>query len=230
MSFVVLLSHFTLTRTMSNSSACRCIIYQIKIWYIYQLHRFRPLFSGYHRMILVSHSYRVTDISITPFRHRIAPFRHHIALVSSQRHSYRTLQTSYRTRSSRAIWCRKGAIRCTEGCETSVSDSIRVWSKNHAMMFYLSLNCSVAVLSKKYRIFKIKLFLVDVILIIIFVTLWKFSRILRCLLPNLYMIYQGIKNCLELILFSCVVQFSLKVTITKLLIILHNLKGKCIKM
>ena len=40
-----------------------------------------------------------------------------------------------------------GAIRCTEGCDTSVSDSIRVRYKNHVMMFYLSLNYSIAVLA-----------------------------------------------------------------------------------
>ena len=98
------------------------------------------IFIGYHGMILVSHSYWVRDTRIAPFRHRIAPFRT----------SYRTLPTSdrTRTRTAHAIWCRKGAIRCTEGCDTSVSNSIRVLDKNHAMMFYLSLNSSIAVLAQ----------------------------------------------------------------------------------
>ena len=47
---------------------------------------------------LVSHLYRVRDTRIAPFNTL-----------------NRTLPTSYRTRSAPAIWCRTGAIRCTEG-------------------------------------------------------------------------------------------------------------------
>ena len=41
----------------------------------------------------------------------------------------------------------EGVIRCMECCDTSVSDSIRVQYKNYGMTFYLSLNCSIAVLA-----------------------------------------------------------------------------------
>ena len=74
---------------------------------------------GYHGMILVSHSYRVRNTRIVPFRT-----------------SYRTLPTSYRTSRESAIWCRKGAIRCTKLCDTSVYDPIRVRYKNHTMISY----------------------------------------------------------------------------------------------
>ena len=57
--------------------------------------------------------------------------------------------------------------------------------KNHVMIFYLSLNCSITVLAYEafittqyFRIFLVKLFLFGVILIIQLFTLGKFNKIL----------------------------------------------------
>ena len=153
-------------------------------------------------MILVSHLYRVRDTRIAPFRT-----------------SYRTLPTSYRTRSARAI-------RCTEGCDTSVSDSIQVRYKNHAMMFYLSLNCSIAVLAWKAFI-SIQYEIQNIFNKTVFgwcnfdnttFTLGKFSKMLKWFNTKFAQAILSITNCLELIWFSCVVQFRLKVTFTKLVI------------
>ena len=121
-------SHYTLSYIVSHPSDI--ISYEQSCHDILIVKQVIFIIIGYHGMILVSHSYWVRDTRIVPFRT-----------------SYRILLTSYRTRSTRAIWCRKGAIRCTKGCDTSVSDSKRVRYKNHAMMFYLSLNCSIVVLA-----------------------------------------------------------------------------------
>ena len=69
------------------------------------------------------------------------------ALVSSQRHSYRTLPYIVSHPSDIVSHERSECDIMSEGCDTNVSDSIRVRYKNHAMMFYLSLNCSIAELA-----------------------------------------------------------------------------------
>ena len=139
-------------------------------------------------MILVSHSYRVRDTRIAPFRT-----------------SYRTLPTSYRMSGASAI-CRKGATRCTEGCDTSVSDSVRVRYKNNAMMFYLSLNCSIAVLTQEVfistpyeiqNVFNKTVFGWCISIIQLF-TLGNLVKFLNALILNLYRLYQILKIVLNL--------------------------------
>ena len=72
-----------------------------------------------------------------------------IALVSIPRHSYRTLPYIVLHPSDIISHSLRTCDMMSEGCDTSVSDSIRVWYKNHVMMFYLSLNCSIAVLAQR---------------------------------------------------------------------------------
>ena len=70
-----------------------------------------------------------------------------IVLVSSPRHSYLTLPYIVSHPSDIISHERSECDMMSEGCDTSVSDSVRVIYKNHALMFYLSLNCSIAVLA-----------------------------------------------------------------------------------
>ena len=75
----------------------------------------------------------------------------------------------------------------------------------------------------KYRIFLTKLFLVVVILIIQLFKLGKFSKIFKCFNTKFIQVISDIKNCPELIWFSCVVQFRLK---NHNLFFLQNLNAK----
>ena len=110
-------------------------------WQIGRLIFYRSWWSWYHL-------WKEVDL------YRISWHDSCIALLSSPRHSYRILPyiisqssdiISHSIRSCDMMW--KGAIRCTERCDTIVCDSIRARYKNHARMFYLSLNFSIAVLA-----------------------------------------------------------------------------------
>ena len=70
-----------------------------------------------------------------------------------------------------------------------------------------------------------KLFLVRLILIIQLFTLNKFNEILKLFNTKFMEVIKVLKICLELIWFSCVVQSSLRVTIS----FLTNLNGTSIK-
>ena len=99
------------------------------------------------------------------------------------------------------------------------------------MMFYLPLNCSIAVSAWGTFIYSVlqniftKTALFDVIWIIQLFTLGKFNTILKLLNTKFIEVIKVLKICLELIWFPCVVQSSLKVTIC----FLTNLNGKSIK-
>ena len=119
-------------------------------------------------------------------------------------------------------------------CISNVYVSLKCDSILHFVVFQLL--CWAFLLSvfrMKYRLFFIKLFLLGVMLIIQLFTLCGCSKILKWFNTKFIHVISGIENCLELICCSCVVQFSVTVTITQLVLydcFLHNLNGKSIKM